>query len=131
MIRRISYNQWSWCSSTEPGISWAEDNFFSDWDPQIADKAITTRDAVLKTWSTIGRWELILSLKVVIWEVNQHTIEANIIRTVHIFNIQYQMAKRRKISINKFSPTVSREVLGWNLLDTTLNSNSRLILILT
>ena len=56
--------------STEPGISWTEDNFFNDWDPQIADKAIAIKDAVLKSWSTIGRCELILSLKVVIWEVN-------------------------------------------------------------
>ena len=65
-----SQHQWSWCTSAELGISWAEDNFFNDWDPQIADKAITTKEAVLNNWSTIGRCELILSLKVVIWEVN-------------------------------------------------------------
>ena len=59
-------NQWSCCTSTDPGISWAEDNFFKDWDPQIADKAIKTKEAVLTNWSTIGRCELILSLRVVI-----------------------------------------------------------------
>ena len=42
------------------------DNSFRDLEPHIADNAITINDAVLKTWSTIGRWALTLSLIVVI-----------------------------------------------------------------
>ncbi len=63
--------------SISKGTSCDCDNLFRDCDPQIAQIAITTNDAVLSVWSTVGRWEFNLSLKVDIGKKENQFIKAN------------------------------------------------------
>ena len=83
----------------------------------MADRAITTKDAVLNNWRTIGRCELILSLTVVMGGVNKHSIQTKRISTVYSFNIWTKYQKKN--STNKFSPIVTSDEHDLNLFTET------------
>ena len=64
----IIYHHWlcimcPLCISLAPCIWWLPASCFNDFVPQIALNAITTNEAVLRNWRTIGRWVLTLSRK--------------------------------------------------------------------